>query len=108
MTVKPGQYQECCMKGPPLTRILPLPLTRQFCACMKLMITRSFDSLALIWSGSPASQSLDSRLFVRELVPRSEPRPVLRPSIVSEPFTDPPVHHANISGCDSVTLSWHG
>jgi hypothetical protein len=57
---------------------------------------------------TPALQGLDGRFFVRELVPRREPRPVLWPRIVSEPFTNPPVHHENISGCDSVTRSWHG
>jgi hypothetical protein len=52
---------------------------------------------------TPALQGLRGRFFVRELVPRREPRPALWPRIVSEPFTNPPVHHANISGCDSVT-----
>jgi hypothetical protein len=41
---------------------------------------------------TPALQGLDSRFFVRELVPRREPRPVLWPRIVSQPFTNPPVH----------------
>src|ERR671922_2026037 len=57
---------------------------------------------------TPALQCLGGWFFVWELVPRREPRPVLWPCIVSEPFTNPPVHHANISGCDSVTWSWHG
>jgi hypothetical protein len=38
---------------------------------------------------TPALQGLDSRLFVRGLIPCREPRPVLWPCIVSEPFTNP-------------------
>ena len=56
---------------------------------------------------TPALQFLGGGFFKRELIPGRQSWPVLWPRILSEPFTNPPVHHLNIGDCNLVTRSWH-